>query len=237
MNTPTPTLTARQAEVLSADLMGKSIHTTQPLRNALRAAGLTCKSATKRVATELGYREFDLPRRLRDSLPDTLKSDHGGLTVKGLETLNAYLRGRRYDPTDARLAEIKRQLQARPQIEQQLADFLASYRANEAATQERKNTAREKAWVSATKLLLINVGLGPCVEALETDANVLKLAKAIAGAEHGYGYVRHLDEADLSAELNEAEQEAHRPGSIGAQMRSETVSAIRAELERRATAS
>ena len=43
-----------------------------------------------------------------------------------------------------------------------------------------------------------------------------------------------LDDTDLSAELDETEKEATKPGTFGDELRSRKVAAIRAELDRRA---
>ena len=241
-------LTARHVEALEAALYDKPAHYRNSGRRndgtilwtmshhgggsvtrmikQLRERGLLFNHARSRLADELGLRWRDLPE-----LPEELTADKGGLSVKGLEALDQYLRsGRRYDPTDVRLQMIKDQLVKRRELDAAYDAFLTNYRDREKAAYARKCEAEAKAANAGTRDAVAALGFDA---AALTDDQLVQLRRDIDQSVHGSGWVRFLDDADLSAELDAAEKEAHRPGTLGSNMRTEKLNAIRAEFKRR----
>jgi hypothetical protein len=261
MNTPldnlkkTNDLTPRQLEALEAALLGKPITARKRkgsaaevlgewkggssmggasyrMADALREAGYLQAPARHRMADDLNVRSYQLPHMSRD-----LMHDPGGLSVKGLEALDAHLRGgRRYDPTDTRLALIRDQLAKRRELDAAYEAFMVEYKTRENAKATRRVAAKQKAQLANIRLALVQFGFGSALnEQLDSDEHLLKFAKAIRGAEFGNDFVKYMDDTDLQAELEETKAETqHRPGTLGATMRDDKLVAIKAEQERRA---
>ena len=190
--------------------------------------GLIVASAKSRLSDELGLRWRDLPE-----LPEAIEGDRGGLTVKGLEAMQTYLSGRHYDPTDERHDMIKARLAERRELDIAFDAFLTLHRNTQKEAFERKREAQRKAANAGTRDAVAALGFD--ATAL-TDDQLVQLRRDVDKAVHGLGWVRFMDNDALSAELDAAEQEGHRPGTLGSNMRSEKVQAIRAELARRAAA-
>jgi hypothetical protein len=244
------TLTPRQIEALEAVLAGQSA--TAQRRKGDQAAlfgewkasrsmggasrrmvqqlgddGWLLDNARSRLSDELGVRYIDLPE-----MPQDLVMDFGGLSVKALEFLNQRLRsGRRYDPTDARLPLIKDKLAKRRELDAAYEAFVANLRDTSKAAYNRKRDAQAKALVADVRAVLASHGLSAQSELL--DCGVRQLVEDITEAQHGLGWVRYLDDADLSAELDATEKQAVTPGTVGETLRSEKLAAIRAEFKRR----
>lgn len=247
----TTTLTTRQLEALEAVLEGqrpsarkykgnraqlygsKWGSTTnmggavQRMVETLQAEGYLLAPARRRFADQLCVRFTDAP-----AMPAELAHDYGGLSVKGLETLDAHLRGgRRYDPTDTRLGAIKEQLAKRRELDAAYDTFVTQYRDTTNAMFQRKQDARRKSLLADARVALNRAGFDG--DRL-TDSEVLQLVRAFRDADHGTGYVRFLNDADLQAEADEAQAEQYSPGTIGDTHRTEKLDAMAAERERRA---
>jgi hypothetical protein len=192
----------------------------------LEQEGYLLQSARSRISDELDLRWSEVPE-----LPEDLHQDRGGLSEKGLLALDAMLRSpRRFDPTDGRLNMVRDQLAKRRALASSYQAFMSSRKDAQKERFERDQQARRLGVVFQTKRILAEYGFD--VNGL-TDDQVAKLAKSIAGAEHSLVYVRFLNDADLSALLDETQKQAVTPGTIGDSMRSEKLTAIRAEFERR----